>query len=94
VDTLQPLHHRPASVLHGQLSVYSDSRIVVIPSARRPGTIRGRGTQVSELAPSLDPSPRNPQWQSMDRTEVVCSEWRSKVEPLLVPAARTSRIRG
>jgi hypothetical protein len=30
VDTFQPLH-RPASVLHGQLSVYSDSRIAVIP---------------------------------------------------------------
>jgi hypothetical protein len=61
VDTLQPLHHHPASVLHGQLSVYSDSRMAVIPISEargcvKPGTFCGRGHPRSELPSS--PRPR------------------------------------
>lgn len=69
VDTLQPLHHRPASVLHGQLSVYSYCRIAVIPISEAILELSAaEATQVSELPPSRDIASRPSDGSPWDRT--------------------------
>src|SRR5437870_5480868 len=82
VYTLQTRHHRSASLVHGQLSVYSDSRIGAIPISEATPEL-----SVAEAPRSLScrlpsTSPRSPPMEVRGMEHgAVCSEWRSKLEP-------------